>query len=158
MNDQEIRAALGKLDKSNDAHWTEEGAPVLAVLGTGVTRAQLAAVAPMFTRANPELGPAPAAAARAPAPDPFLPPEPVSEEEPQHIKDTKATMSWQQAMLADRVARAARNVAANQFLKTQGFKPQKLAMSPIDARLKNRPSPYVRAAALGAKKAAEASK
>lgn len=161
MTNQDIRAALALLDPKDDSHWTEQGQPLLKALGLGdetPSRAQVTAVAPMFTRVNPDLGPElPSERTAAPL-DPFLPREPHVEEEPQHVKDVKATMDWQKQQMADRVARAARNKAVNGFLKTQGLKPQKLAMAPIDLAMKNRPNAYVRAAALQTKKAAEATK
>jgi hypothetical protein len=65
-----IRFALAKLDTLNDDHWTENGLPRLDALGfkEKVTRVEVTAAAPLFTRANP-------AAVAAPAPAPNLSPE-----------------------------------------------------------------------------------
>lgn len=53
MNEK-IIAALKLLDVANDAHWTTDGSPRLSALKIdGVTREQVAAVAPQFTRTNP---------------------------------------------------------------------------------------------------------
>lgn len=52
----EISSALAKLDAKNDDHWTENGLPRLDALGLkGLTRQDLTAAAPLFTRANLEL-------------------------------------------------------------------------------------------------------
>lgn len=52
-----IRAALAKLDATNDDHWTENGNPRLDALGFSSTpkRADVTAAAPLFTRSNPVL-------------------------------------------------------------------------------------------------------
>lgn len=53
-NPEEIIAALAKLDANEDAHWTKGGAPQVKVieelLGEAITREDINAVAPDFTR------------------------------------------------------------------------------------------------------------
>lgn len=51
----EIRAALAKLDAKDDNHWTENGLPRLDALGFSKAplRADVTAAAPLFTRSNP---------------------------------------------------------------------------------------------------------
>lgn len=89
----ELLTALAQLDPLEDAHWTTDGVPRLDILATmlgvpAVTRAQLRAVAPEFTRENPKLPgavqPAPAATvALAPTADPAsTEPEPPAEAPP----------------------------------------------------------------------------
>lgn len=57
MNEK-IIAALKQLDVANDSHWTSDGSPRLAALKLdGITREQVAAVAPQFTRTNPSIDP-----------------------------------------------------------------------------------------------------
>lgn len=71
-----LLAALAQLDTANDNHWTAEGSPRLDAIkflmgGTAVSREDVGAVAPGFSRANPV---APASNAgndtQAPAPQP----------------------------------------------------------------------------------------
>jgi len=56
---QVIRIALGKLDPTNDDHWTSDGTPRLDVVkdlgGVAVSRAEVTGAAKGFTRANPVL-------------------------------------------------------------------------------------------------------
>jgi hypothetical protein len=51
-----IREGLSKLDPANDAHWTENGAPAMKAVeeavGAQVTRKEVTAAAPEFTREN----------------------------------------------------------------------------------------------------------
>lgn len=102
----ELLTALAQLDPLEDEHWTTDGVPRLDNLATmlgvpTVTRAQLRAVAPEFTRENPKLPgavqPAPvvaaaptAAAVAAPAPaaptEPELPAEAPPAERPELIR------------------------------------------------------------------------
>ena len=60
---QQIAEALAKLDPDDDQHWTTDGAPridaVGEILGAKVTRDQVVAAAPRFSRTNPDLTPAP---------------------------------------------------------------------------------------------------
>lgn len=50
-----IREALSTLDTKNDDHWTEDGLPRIDAIGLdGVTRSEVSAAAPAFTRSNPE--------------------------------------------------------------------------------------------------------
>jgi hypothetical protein len=55
----DIRGALQKLDPTNDAHWTADGLPRMDALEAvglkGVTRGQVTAEAPTFTRFNTTL-------------------------------------------------------------------------------------------------------
>lgn len=53
---QNILTALAQLDSSNDEHWTTSGLPAMAIMqalaGAEVTRAQVNAVAPNYTRSH----------------------------------------------------------------------------------------------------------
>ncbi len=52
----DIRGALSKLDTTNDDHWTEDGLPRTTALGLkNVSRGQITAAAPGFTRYRPVL-------------------------------------------------------------------------------------------------------
>ena len=53
---QQINEALLKLDTETKEHWTADGLPAVAALGiNGLTRAEITAVAPHFTKENPTL-------------------------------------------------------------------------------------------------------
>lgn len=57
--DEDLIAALGALDSTNDEHWTSDGAPLMDavnVLAPGAKRQDVRRVAPNYTRANRELG------------------------------------------------------------------------------------------------------
>lgn len=59
----DLRSALSQLDPTDDSQWTQDGLPLLDVLGTltntKVTRQQIAKIAPEFTRSNPIVPEAP---------------------------------------------------------------------------------------------------
>lgn len=55
---EKIIAALKQLDVADNSHWTADGAPRLSALKIeGLTREDLAKVAPHFTRTNPSIDP-----------------------------------------------------------------------------------------------------
>lgn len=54
MKSEQILDSLSKLDPSNKDHWTQNGQPLLSAVGD-VTRQEIIAVAPMFSRDNPVL-------------------------------------------------------------------------------------------------------
>lgn len=65
MKPNQILESLSLLDPTEDEHWTQEGLPRLDMVGEGVTRKEIQAVAPLFNRkssvlpeAEPELTPA----------------------------------------------------------------------------------------------------
>jgi len=60
MKPELILEALAKLDPANKDHWTADGLPRLGAVGEGVTRQQIVAAAPFFSRSNPKLEDAPA--------------------------------------------------------------------------------------------------
>jgi len=55
----DLMASLSQLDPKNSEHWTDAGLPAVEavkdIYGSAVTRAQLEAVAPGFTKTNPVL-------------------------------------------------------------------------------------------------------
>lgn len=55
MKPELILESLSKLDPSNKEHWTQDGQPRLGAVGEGVTRQQIVAVAPLFSRTSTEL-------------------------------------------------------------------------------------------------------
>lgn len=55
MKTEQILNALSKLDPENKDHWTQNGQPLLSVVGEGVSRQDIMAVAPKFSRENPVL-------------------------------------------------------------------------------------------------------
>lgn len=55
MTSELILASLSKLDPSNKEHWNQDGQPRLGAIGEGVSRNQVLAVAPLFSRDNPVL-------------------------------------------------------------------------------------------------------
>jgi len=95
--EEKIREALAKLDPSNDAHWTADGMPAMAVVeelvgDKSIKRKDVTSAAPGFTRSTPSLGsPSPSGdpqpdpedqAAKSPSPDPQPDPDDGPEEEP----------------------------------------------------------------------------
>lgn len=54
-----ISEALATLDPQDSEHWTEDGAPLLEVIGklveAPITREAVLEIAPLFTRLNPQL-------------------------------------------------------------------------------------------------------
>jgi hypothetical protein len=59
MEAKQLIDVLKGLDPKNDEHWTADGLPRLAAVGPDVTRAQVVAVAPLFTRTEPRIEPVP---------------------------------------------------------------------------------------------------
>jgi len=61
QKEAKLLAALAKLDPSNPGHWTSSGQPLMAAVeefygSDEITRADIMAVAPVFSRENPSTG------------------------------------------------------------------------------------------------------
>jgi hypothetical protein len=55
MKQEQILESLSKLDPQNKDHWNQDGQPRLGAVGEGVSRNQVLAAAPLFSRENPIL-------------------------------------------------------------------------------------------------------
>lgn len=55
MKPDQILESLSLLDPADDEHWTQEGLPRLDMVGEGVSRKEIQAVAPLFNRRNAEV-------------------------------------------------------------------------------------------------------
>lgn len=148
MRPEEIRAKLQTLDVKNDDLWTEDGVPVLAAIGQ-VTRAQVTAAAPTFSRKTPSTKPTsstnnaeeddhedivgePHRAAGS-----FKKPELNSPEKPRHILETEASMAWCRAQQEERMQRYLNSQAAAKAVKDAGVT-QTPVRSPLDQAMRRR--------------------
>ncbi len=55
MKQEQILESLSRLDPENKDHWNQDGQPRLGAVGEGVSRNQVLAAAPLFSRENPSL-------------------------------------------------------------------------------------------------------
>lgn len=120
--DNKIREALGKLNPDADALWTEDGLPTLDAVkdrtGFEVSREEVTAAAPKFTRKTPD--------ASAPAPkaeDPADKPEPEAPAAEPEVKDERSEADFDaliaQAEADIAAAQAAKDKAADDRVKAE---------------------------------------
>lgn len=84
VDKDKLIAALGKLDVTKNEHWTAEGLPLINIVrvlagDSSLTREQITAAAPHFTRTSAASEPATVPAGAAPTPAPVVDTPPASE-------------------------------------------------------------------------------
>jgi hypothetical protein len=108
---ERITTALAQLDPDRDEHWTSSGLPAMdamrALVGAEVTRAQVTAAAPDFTRSHPSLGGAPAGSPEVAPPDERPPADPVAE-----IRAAIREARAERTALSSEIGRAQERLAA----------------------------------------------
>ena len=132
MKPEEIKLILENLDTDDDNLWTADGAPLLTNFGKGVSRAEVLAVAPLFTRLNPSFEmppplerPSEDEVTRESGPK-------VPEAVPQHILDIQDNLNYLARQAELRKERAQRTRQVRQVLAAN---PGATGRSPIDQKI-----------------------
>lgn len=139
MKPEDIKTALSNLDIANNDHWTAQGLPRLDALGKDISRPDVNAVAPHFTRSHPSFDLPPGLEPKE-KPEEEAPAPVVSEYKPQHIQEMESNLAYLASQAKLRAERAARTrqvsaaVAANKGPIGRSPIDQKIARSNRAAR------------------------
>lgn len=128
MKSEEIKLSLESLDLSDDNHWTDDGAPRLGAVGK-VTRAEINAVAPHFSRSHPSFDLPEGLEPKVEEP---LPEVVVPQNKPQHILEMESNLAYLASQAEQRKLRAQRTRNVNSTIAAGGGP---IGRSPIDQKI-----------------------
>jgi len=122
MTSEQILQSLSKLDPENKDHWTQNGQPLLSAGGEGVTRQEVIAVAPQFSRENPVL----------PSAQPALTDEEVKATLEEKVMEIEIQRQEAEAELAEatRIRQEAEAKAKSAAAKLEALRDEQKALDP----------------------------